>query len=247
MEVMISAAVLVLLVLGALAALDGVTRSAGANQARTIAATLAEQDQERLRSLPTSDLNKLSTIELPTRTVKVGAVTYTVASAAKWVTDSDGADLSCSIVAGDGSYLRITSTVTSPITGARVKPIVLSSIVAPRPGKGTLTAMVRNAAGVGVAGIGVQAIGPTPDTKVTNAAGCAVFDESDAGSYTLKLSTANWVDPNGVTAPQKNATVSAGNLTTVDLVYDQAATLTVAVKTKGRGPRRRSPTPSDHA
>jgi hypothetical protein len=82
---------------------------------------------------------------------------------------------------------------------------------------------VRNAAGVGVPGIGVQAIGPTPDTKTTNAAGCAVFDESDAGSYTLRLSTTDWVDPNGVTAPTKNATVSAGNLTTVEFVYDHSS------------------------
>jgi hypothetical protein len=235
MEVIISASILVIVVLGVLAALDGVTRAAGGNQARTIAATLAEQDQERLRSLPTGDLNKLSTLELPSRPVKVGAVTYTVASSAKWVADSDGAELSCAIVPGEGSYLRITSTVTSPITGARVRPVVLSSIVAPRPGKGTLTAMVRNAAGVGVAGIGVQAIGPTPDTRTTNAAGCAVFDESDAGSYVLKLSTTDWVDPNGVTAPEKNATVSAGNLTTVEFIYDHSSAFTVAVKTKRPG------------
>jgi hypothetical protein len=67
--------------------------------------------------------------------------------------------------------MRITSTVTSPITGKQVKPVVISSIVAPRPGKGTSTGMVKNAAGQPEPGVAVQAIGPSPATKVTNSAG----------------------------------------------------------------------------
>ena len=231
MEVMISAAILIVVVLGVLASLDGVTRAAGGNKARTIAATLAEQDQERLRSLPTSDLNKLSVIETATRPVVVAGVTYTIESKAEWVVDATGVTLSCVVAPGDGSYLRIKSTVTSPMTGARVRPVVLSSIVAPRPGKGTLTAMVKNAAGGPVVGAGVQAIGPTPDTKTTNASGCAVFDESDAGSYTLRLNTTNWVDPNGVQSPVKTTTVSAGNLSTVEFVYDNSSSFNVSTYT----------------
>jgi len=235
MEVMISAAILVVVVLGVLASIDGVTRAAGGNKARTVAATIAEQDQERLRSLPTGDLNKLAVLEPSPREVDVAGVTYTVVSKAQWVVDSTGLELSCSIGPGEGSYLRIMTTVTSPMTGAAVRPVVLSSIVAPRPGKGTLTAMVKNAAGLPVAGIGVQAIGPTPDTKTTNASGCAVFDESDAGSYTLRLNVTNWVDPDGLTSPEKTTTVSAGNLSTVEFLYDQKSSFTVAVMTKRPG------------
>jgi hypothetical protein len=235
MEVLVSAGVLVLVVLGILAGLDAVSRAAGGNQARTVAATLAELDQERLRGLPTGDLDKLDEIESTTRKVKVGKVEYTIKSEAQWVTDTTGTEISCSLVPGEGAYLRITSTVTSPITGAAVKPVVLSSIVAPRPGKGTLTAMVKNAAGQPVAGMGVQAVGPTPNTKTTNADGCAVFDESEAGSYVLKLNTTGWVDRDGITAAQKGATVSAGNLTTVELIYDRKSSITVAVKTKRPG------------
>ena len=42
---------LVIVVLGVLAAIDAVTGTAGANKARTVAAALAEKDQEQLRSL----------------------------------------------------------------------------------------------------------------------------------------------------------------------------------------------------
>ena len=127
--------------------------------------------------------------------------------------DSTGDEISCAVAPSEGSYMRITSTVTSPITGKQVKPVVISSIDAPRPGKGTLTGMVRNAAGQPEPGVAVQAIGPSPATKVTNSAGCAIFDESEAGSYKVKLNTTGWVDPDGNTAPEKGATVSAGGPT----------------------------------
>ena len=46
--------------------------------------------------------------------------------------------------------------------------------------------MVRNAAGQPVIAPAGQAVGPTARHKVTNDAGCAVFDESEAGSYKLE-------------------------------------------------------------
>ena len=48
MEVVVSAAVLLLVVLGVMAGLDAVAGTAGANKARTVAASLAEKDQEEL-------------------------------------------------------------------------------------------------------------------------------------------------------------------------------------------------------
>jgi len=232
MEVVVSAAVLIIVVLGVMAALDTVTGTAGANKARTVAATLAEKDQERLRGLRTTDLSTLDEIEVTTRKVKVDTVEYTIVSEAEYVADGSGEDISCAVPEERGSYLRITSTVTSPMTGTKVKPVVISSIVAPEPGKGTLTAMVTNAAGQPVVGLPVQATGPTSKTKITNDSGCAVFDESEAGSYIVKLAQTGWVDPDGNPTPQKSATVSAGNLTTVELVYDRASSFNVEVVTK---------------
>src|SRR5215218_3907121 len=67
-EVLVSSAVLVIVVLGVMAGLDSVSRTAGANQSKTVASVLAEKDLERLRSLRTSDLSKLKSLEPETTT-----------------------------------------------------------------------------------------------------------------------------------------------------------------------------------
>jgi len=229
MEVVISAAVLLLVVLGILAALDSVAGTAGANKARTVAAALAERDHEELRSLKTADLNNLSALIPGPRTVNVDGVPYTIKSEATIVTDATGEDISCALADGGGSFVRITSTVTSPMTGAKVKPVVISSIVAPEPGSGTLVAKVVNAKDEPVTDLPVQAIGPETKTETTNDAGCAVFGAMKAGSYEVKVNHSGWVNPDGDQEVTKSATVSAGTLTTVDFVYDIAARLTVTI------------------
>ena len=228
-EVIVSAAVLVMVVLGTMAALDAAAHTTGANQARTVAASLAEKDLERLRGYKTSDLNDLAKLEPETHTVKVGSVTYTIASKAQLVDDASGADLSCALPSGKSGYLRITSTVTSPVTGDAVQPVTMSSIVAPQPGKGTLTALVRDAAGTAVSGLPVAAAGPSPDSTPTNAAGCAIFPDIDAGSYTLTVDYSGWVDSDGNQSVSKSATVSPANLTVIEFLYDKAGAFPVKV------------------
>jgi hypothetical protein len=230
MEVVVSAAVLILVVLGIFAGLDAVAGTAGANKARTVAATLAERDQEELRSLMTVDLNRIRSVIPGPRTVEVDGVPYIVESDADLVTDAGGEDISCSLDDGEGSFIRITSKVTSPMTGAKVKPVVISSIVAPEPGSGALVAKVVDARDNPVKNMPVQAIGPESITKTTNDAGCAVFGAVTAGAYEVKVNQTGWVDPEGDQEVIKTATVSAGTLTTVDFVYDIAATLTVNVQ-----------------
>ncbi len=159
MEAIVSAAVLLLVVMGILAAMTQ-SRAPPAPTRRTAAATLAEEDQERLRGMATADVDAMA---LDPRKVTVAGVEYTVASRAEWVRDATGETVSCASQQGQSSYLRITSTVTSPATGAAVKPIVLSSLVAPRAGasaQGTLAVKVMNAAGEPVMNLPVHAAGP---------------------------------------------------------------------------------------
>ncbi|HET8757786.1 MAG TPA: hypothetical protein VFM58_17335 [Solirubrobacteraceae bacterium] len=230
MEVIVSAAVLVVVVLGALAAIDAVTSTAGANKARTVAAALAERDQEELRGLRTAELSELDTLIPAPRQVKVDRITYTVTSDARWVTDAQGENISCALTSGDGSFLRITSTVTSNARG--VKPVTLTSIVAPQPGSGTLTVIVKDVAGTGVRNLGVEASGPDGvKTQPTDDSGCAVFGTVDSGSYTIRLDQSGWFGTNCVQQAIKNANVAAGSLTTVEMLYDRKATGTVNVTT----------------
>jgi hypothetical protein len=229
MEVVVSAAVLLLVVLGVMAGLDAVAGTAGANKARTVAASLAEKDQEELRSLMTVDLNRIRSVIPEDREIEVDGVPYTIESDADLVTDAGGEDISCALDDGEGSFIRITSKVSSPMTGAKVKPVVISSIVAPEPGSGVLVAKVVNAKDEGVVNLPVQAVGPESRTKVTNEAGCAVFGAVTAGTYDVTVSQVGWVDPDGNQLVKQTATVSAGTVTTVDFVYDVAARLTVNV------------------
>lgn len=235
MEVIVSAAVLVVLVLGVLAGLDSVTRTAANNQGRTVAGALAEKDLERLRAYKTSDLNQLDEIEEQQRIVTVQGTRWRITSRAEWVTDGDGDEISCAISGDKGSYLKISSSVVVDSAPEDAEGLTLSSIVAPQPGKGTLTALVKDRAGEPVAGMPVEAVGPTPGTRPTNEAGCAVFDESEAGSYKLRLNYSGWVDPDGNRLVEKAGTVSAGNLTTVEFIYDREGSFPVSVVTRRPG------------
>jgi hypothetical protein len=231
MEVVVSAAVLILVVLGVMAALDAVAGTAGANKARTVAASLAERDQEELRSLRTAELDTLDALIPAPRTVDVDGVPYTIESDAQWVTDATGEDISCELPSGEGSFIRITSRVTSPMTGARVRPVVMSSIISPQPGSGTLSAMVRDSDGRPVVNMPVQVIqenGPFTATKQTNDAGCAVFGSLTAGGYDVKLDQTGWVDPEGNQAPIQSVTVNPGILSTVEFIYDLKAVINPA-------------------
>jgi hypothetical protein len=244
MEVVVSAAVLVLVVLGVMAALDAVAGTAGANKARTVAASLAEKDQEELRSLRNAELDNLESLIPAPRTVEVDGVPYTITSDAEWVTDATGEDISCELPSGEGSFIRITSRVTSPMTGARVRPVVMSSIVSPQPGSGTLSAMVKDADGRPVVNMPVQAVqeNGSTTTKQTNDAGCAVFGSLAAGSYDVKLDQTGWVDPEGNQAPVQTVTVNAGILSTVEFLYDLKAVINpVTVVTSIRSPIATNP------
>lgn len=233
MEVVVSAAVFVIVVLGALAALDAVTSTAGANKARTVAATLAEADQERLRGMRSISLSGFQ----ETRAVDAAGVRYTVESKADWVRDATGETVSCTSSAGEVSYLRITSTVTSPMTGAAVKPVVISSLVAPPAGsagtQGTLAVQVRNAAALPVMNLPVDVSGPAAHREPTNNAGCAVFSLLPAGEYSVSLALGGWVDKAGQGNPVREGVgVTAGEVSTVNLDYDKAASLNVEVQTE---------------
>jgi hypothetical protein len=167
--------------------------------------------------------------------VTVGDTRWRVTSRAEWVTDSDGEEISCAVTGDKGSYLKISSSVVRASAPADADGLTLSSIVAPQPGKGTLTGLVKDRAGEPVVGMPVEAVGPTPGTRPTNDAGCAVFEESEAGSYKLRLNYSGWVDPDGKQLLEKAGTVSAGNLTTVEFLYDRAGSFPVSVVTRRPG------------
>ncbi len=245
-ETLISAAILIAVLIAVLASLDAASHTTAINRSRTVAAGLAEQDLERLRALPAATL---ATYDKPPREVKSGTVSYSVASAAEWVHDASGAPASCASDGERADYIRITSTVTSNVLGKRVKPVEMTSIVAPRVGsfganQGTLGVQLKNESGGPVTNTPVTIAGPVTQTDATNVLGCAVFGHIAAGAYTVSVSRPGWVDVSGNQTLTHTANVTAGTKQTVELQYAQAASVTVAFDTEVHGSKKSAASPA---
>lgn len=236
-EVIVAASVLVIVVLGVLSALDTTARSAGNNRQRTISSALAEQDLERMRGLTAVDLSNYRwtrTATMQTSANPVSTTAYEVTSRADWIRDDTSTVENCTDKS-QGSYLKISSTV-QPIPNTSVPAATLSSLMAPPTGfganQGTLSVQVKSSTGQPLVGVPVSVSGPDNLNDTTNQVGCAVFGYIDAGTYAVKVTSPNLVDKGGVAGGATRADVTAGNVSTISLDLDQAASLTVKVDTK---------------
>ena len=140
-----------MIVLGVLAGIDGAAGSSGREKARSVAGTLAEQDQERMRGMRAVDLSNYAY----NRDVTVGTATYNVDSESDWIRDNTGGTVSCTNSSAQADYLRIRTTVTSSTVGKRTAPVQIDSLVAPPVGavgtnQGTLAVQVNDRDAVGV-------------------------------------------------------------------------------------------------
>ena len=160
-EVMVGALILAITTTAVLSGLDGAQKTGGRNKARSVAAALAEQDQERMRSMPVADL--LPLIATPyTRPVAVKGVNYTVTSSASYAVDPGSATTGCSASAKTQTNLRILSSVTSPLSRGTVDLVGLVTPPASSgfaAGQGRLIVKVFDRDDVGVAGVTVNLSG----------------------------------------------------------------------------------------
>ncbi|MBV9212024.1 MAG: prepilin-type N-terminal cleavage/methylation domain-containing protein [Actinobacteria bacterium] len=239
-EVLVSAVLLALVAVGVLAGIDGPSAVSADNKSRSVASALADQEQERMRSLKFSDLESYDS----TRAVTEGDVPYTIHGYVSWVSDKSGTD-SCTSNSTNLDYLKATATVTWPgLTSGN--PVTTTSIVSPPASVlggnlGGLVAQVQEQAGNPVTGLPVS-ITPGSVSHSTNAYGCAMFPYLQAGNYSATYSQAGWVDPSGNTAVSLSGSVTALATTTLTGLYAQAAKITVGVDTLPSGAS--SPTPA---
>src|SRR3954470_22933582 len=213
-EVMMSALLVAIVSVGVLAGIDASSATSGSTKARGIAASIAQDDQERLRSMLPDDL---AALRFQRRTVAADGVPYQVDSDARPVND---AGKGC----GDGTLVKISSEVTWPKMRG-VPPVAADSLVAPQPGsfapsQGGLIIQVRNRSGGPQPGIAVNLTGPQNDSDVTDENGCASFLYRPAGSYTVAISKAGYVTPSLVTNISKAETVPDGAVATDSFDYD---------------------------
>src|SRR5918998_4834304 len=227
--VMVGSVVLALATTAILSGIDGAQGTGARNKARSVAAALAEQDQERMRTMRVSDLAGYSQI----RTVEVRGVDYTVKSSASWAVESGGA-ISCSNTSKTSANIRILSEVTSPLTRGTVDQV---SLVTPpagtfAPGEGRAIVKVVNHMQVPIQGAAVRLTGPATFTGTTNSLGCVVFEFIPIGNYTAEVSGLGLVDWQGTTTPTKALGVAQSQSTLVEFEMGVAARINATFETK---------------
>jgi hypothetical protein len=226
-EVVVAAALLLILSLGVLAALDHADARGVEQKAKGIAGNLAQAEQERLRALPLQDLSNLHT----TGTEVVNGAAFNVESRAEWVTDATG-EANCATGGAPADYLRITSTVTSTSLRRRT-PVTLDSIVTPparsfSSTEGSLSVRIVDRRGDPVAGQTLSLTGDENVSGITNSKGCVLWGYLPAANdYVLSYSSQGWIDPSGATTISATQSVAGEQTRNVVLTYDRGGTLSV--------------------
>jgi len=194
-EVMVGAVVLAIAATAILSGIDGAQGAGGRNKAKSIQASLAQQDIERMRGLPLATLDGLS----QTTTVNVGGVDYTVVSTTSWISDATGA-VSCSDSRAQAEYLKLKSSVTSPATGTT--PVSETGLLTPPASAaggttGNATVQLTDRNGNALANVGVSLSGASSRSATTNSLGCAVFGATTVGTYTISVTNYVTQESNG--------------------------------------------------
>jgi Tfp pilus assembly protein PilV len=201
-EVLVSALLVGLIVVGTFSGLNSANRSTSIDRARSQADSLAEQNEEQLHSLSVTALKKLEEENGHTSPVTQNGTKFEVTSNAKYVID-DTATTSCSSTALSAEYIQTSSTVYSKAAFGATKPVVETGIVSPPPDT-SLVVEVTNQLAKPVAGMEVQVTGPSDATAVTNTNGCAVL-ALEPGEYAINVHLTNYVDPNWFTESKNDA------------------------------------------
>jgi Tfp pilus assembly protein PilV len=200
-EVIVSALLLGLVVVGTLTGLNSANRATSIDRQRSQADALAQQDEDRLRSEPVSKLSELSAShEAVVHEVSAGGTKYTITSTAKYIADTT-ATSSCKSTTSEADYIQTASAVTWSELGTG-KPVVETSIVSPPPASALIVQVV-NQKGEVVPGMSVVATGPSPVSTVTSTNGCAVLAVLP-GEYKLNVSKPGYVDQNGYAESEKD-------------------------------------------
>ena len=209
-EVLVTALIVVLLASATATALISTTHTSGDQRVRSEADALASQDQARLRGLSDEQLANLTGLAA-SHTATVSGTTFTVASSSAFQ-DASGAS-SCASTAQD--FYKISTTVSWTEPYAQGTQTVSVDSMLSRPVVGILQTAVTDETGAALPGVSVAAAPATGTTGLvgqsglTDTAGCAVFADMTAGSYTVTVSKLGYVDQTAVSAPSKPASVVA--------------------------------------
>jgi Tfp pilus assembly protein PilV len=221
-EVLVGTVLLALTTAAVLDGLDGTQKTGLENKNRSTAATLAQQDIERMRSMPPSVLVNLD----QTRTITLANVPYTVLSRASWVRDASGL-VSCTTDETEAEYIRLSSTVTAPANPDR--PVTETSLLTPPLGSfeddtGTAAVKLTDRDGNPWTNVTVDLDGQSSLSATTNDVGCAIFAFIDADEWTASVD-GGLVTWNGESPAESEVAVAAGKTSLTQIELDDPASL----------------------
>jgi type II secretory pathway pseudopilin PulG len=237
-EVLISALLVGLIVVGTLTGFNVTSGASATERARAQADALAQQAEERLRSMSLAKLEALQ-VEPLVEEVTQNGTKYKITSTAEYRPEEGTA--SCNSTSTNAGYYRTSSTVTGAWQSAK-SPVVETGIISPPPGS-ALIVQVTGATGEGVGGMTVTAAGPapavTPHTLSTVTNGCAILALLP-GEYAINVSRAGYVDenwyPESKEDPHSTRTVYLVAETAIKESYRFAQAGTLEVKFNGSKP-----------
>jgi len=234
-EVMVSAALLLMVGVAVLNGIDTATGVSGTARAKAVAGNVAQTDQERLRTLKARQLSNLFEVT----TAEVSGIAFTTTSRADWVSDATQTT-SCENGGASSDYLKLTTVTTW--NGAN-NPVRLESIMAPPngsfgPTEGSVGVQIddRSDPPQGQPGIEVDIVGPPSFDKDTDAQGCAFFGFLPSGNqYKAVVDAPGYVDPDGKQRIERQVSVVPEGISSVGLRYDRAARVDAQFETKVGG------------
>ncbi len=226
-EVMVATMLVALIAIGTLSGFDAAGRASADERAHALATVLAQQDEERLRSMTTAELGQMGT---SSRVVKEGATEFTIKSSARYVAAEKETFTCETTTSPSADYIQTTSSVTWPALGTR--PAVTQSSFVSAPTAGELEVKVVNQKGEPLEGASVTGTGlPTQTTPST---GCVIYGGLTAGSYTVDASKGAYADQQGKSPPpSKTVSVSLTALATAEFKIGPPGTITAEFESNG--------------
>ncbi len=237
-EVLVSALLVGLVVVGTLTGFNSATKASYDGRAHSQATVCAQQDEERMRGLSTKQISELGTssrevtdtCEPYVKGSGYKGTVYTVTSTAQYVNDKT-TGTSCS-PEGSADYLRTTSSVKWAALKTR-KEVTQSSIVT-NPIGASLLVKIENQVGQGVSGATVTAVGEnTNQTQTTNSEGCAIFGSLVAPSVTVTVTKTGWVDHEGEVIAPESLKLVTGKTTSVTYALGEPGSIKATFLSKG--------------
>ena len=220
------------IMLGVAATVDSGLNLTRNNRNRSVAANLAGQEMDLIRTSEFTSLAAAST------TQDVGGVPYTISRELTWVPKS-ASNGPCDGSGGSPQLLRVRVSVTWPSMRG-VAPVVSDSVLTPPvgaydPNTGHVAVKVLDRDAGPSFGSSVSVTGPLTRTMPTNSDGCAFFAYLSPGTYTVSLSTAGYVDRQGNAVPSQVVGVSVGVTASAQFDYDRSATIELTLSPDNGG------------